>query len=420
MTATLTPADLADPNRYVRCEAVPILDAHTRPRWDAKGNSLPPRVYDEDRLRLICANSNRRDAEGNPGVLLIGHTNLKADHPETAQPPPVGITRNYTIGDWQGRPCIMADLYVEASKAAEAFSYPRRSVEVFYDDADPAGNYIDALALIRRTPERSLGLLVGPRQKDLYALGMSPDDDAPPEPGATEPAPDAPLTPATDPEPEPTSAPEPDPTSSLEPPRMAIDPEDLKAIVAAVLEAQAAAATAAAAPTDDAPADDDTPPTDAPTAEPEKKDDDALDQMQKRHRRELDQFQRDSKAQIDAALAKVGVLEQYNLRIERKADLVKLQADGFLFDLDEELAEVMGKTPEQYSKHLEKIPKVYRQSAVDQPLIDTGSSPRPKRDDKSALTPAEFPKIARIMEQHQLSYPAALEQYQQERQAERA
>lgn len=155
--------NLDDPKLFDRHPGVPILDVHER----------GGRVVDEARLRLVAANSNARAARGELGLLLIGHTT--EDGKEIDQPPLAGYVQNYAMGTHDGRPCILADLFYRRDKP-EAFDYPRRSVEVVYSDKAPADNFIDAVALLRRTPERPLGLVsysAGSRQKERYSMATS-------------------------------------------------------------------------------------------------------------------------------------------------------------------------------------------------------------------------------------------------------
>lgn len=152
----VTPPDLDDPHQFVCRPAVPILDTHIR-----KG-----REVDESLLRLIAKNSNEACESGDYPLLLIGHTD---DHgPEDKQPPLAGFVRKFVIGDWQGKPCILADLCFIRSKMGEAMQYPRRSAEIWYAD-NPEHNVIDSVCLMKRTPERRLGLVTYAKVRERYA-----------------------------------------------------------------------------------------------------------------------------------------------------------------------------------------------------------------------------------------------------------
>lgn len=153
---------LDDPTQYELRAGVPILDVHKR----------GTRFVDEAKLRLIVENSNRRAAAGELGLLLLGHTT--DDGPESAQPPVVGYVRGYRMGFYDGRPCILADLFYDKAEAGRVMkNFPRRSVEVSYSDARPGDNFIDAVACLVRHPERPLGLVTyaaAGRTKERYAM----------------------------------------------------------------------------------------------------------------------------------------------------------------------------------------------------------------------------------------------------------
>ena len=164
----VSPPNLSDPKLFECRPGVPILDTHDRAGRDV----------DEARLRLVAKNSNARAAAGELGLLLIGHTT--DDGKETDQPPLVGFVRNYQLSTWQGKPCILADLYYRKDKP-QAFEFPRRSVEVMYSDRDPANNYVDAVALLVRRPERGLGLVAyrsQGRRLERYSMDSMTDASA--------------------------------------------------------------------------------------------------------------------------------------------------------------------------------------------------------------------------------------------------
>ena len=145
--ADLAPPDLDDPARFVRRPRVPILDVH---RHDQKGD------VSEELLRLLAANTNRRCDRGDLVAITIGHT--REDAAETDQPPFVGYARDLAVGTFRGEPCLLADFYLRADDAERAMGYPHRSIERV-SSPEEADNYIDYVCLLRRPPERSLGLL---------------------------------------------------------------------------------------------------------------------------------------------------------------------------------------------------------------------------------------------------------------------
>ena len=147
---------------------VPIFDAHapiTKQARDPKeiSEENPEGLVevevgaDEDDLREMAANANAECGRGRPPSLQIGHTRLE-DLPEPYLPRHVGFTANHQVGTFEGRPCLFADLHVLASQYAEASTYPRPSAERFGWD-EPGRQGIKAVALLRREPERDLGLI---------------------------------------------------------------------------------------------------------------------------------------------------------------------------------------------------------------------------------------------------------------------
>jgi hypothetical protein len=146
----LRPPDLDDPDLFVARRSIPILDEH---QHSTKGD------IDEGLLQLLAENSNARaEGTGNYALIFVGHTDDEGD--EDDQPDVVGYARNFRVSPFMGRPCLYADLYFYKSDYKRAMKYPHRSVERFRSEEDRGANFIDAIALLKRTPERDLGLLV--------------------------------------------------------------------------------------------------------------------------------------------------------------------------------------------------------------------------------------------------------------------
>ena len=187
----VAPPDLGNPDLFVVKPGVPILKTHTY-KQKTNVNGEPKtivREIDESRLNLIVENSNARAANDDFGLIFLGHTD--DDKPEDEQPPIVGYMKDYRVGEWAGKPCVLADFYIDKARKGEAASYPRRSAETWYHESDPERNFIDAVSLLKRTPEQDLGLLtfearngeklrfaaIGDEpQTDEGAMGLSDDD----------------------------------------------------------------------------------------------------------------------------------------------------------------------------------------------------------------------------------------------------
>jgi hypothetical protein len=168
------PPKLNDASRYVKVDRVPIIDTLERTYFknDPKtGKQI--KIYesiDKTQLKTILDNSRQRAAKGNYGLATIGHTD--DDGNEISQPPKVGYMANYQLGEHDGRPTILADIYIDKRKCEnlklDHFNnpltpddildeFPRRSAEIIAI-SKPNG-YIDSVALLKRTPERDLGLV---------------------------------------------------------------------------------------------------------------------------------------------------------------------------------------------------------------------------------------------------------------------
>lgn len=163
--ATVDPAVQAlnnfnDPNLWVRRDHVPIFDRHVEHSKDGK----VAHDFDEAKLRDIAERSNRREQNtGDACPITIGHT--RPGKGEQEQPPVVGYARNFRVGRFGPRQklAILATFYFKKNKYKEAMTYPRRSVELW-----PGSWEIDPIALLRRTPQRDLGLLTDESVERYY------------------------------------------------------------------------------------------------------------------------------------------------------------------------------------------------------------------------------------------------------------
>lgn len=161
--ARSTPPPIDDPSQYILVDRVPVLDEHLRTRRKDDGTPITEYVSPEQ-LKVIAFNSTQRADRGELGLVFIGHTD--PGKPETEQPPLAGFMRNYRMGvDQADRPVILADLYIKKIFRDLISEFPRRSVEIFRKTT-PHG-YIDSLALLKRAPERDLGLVTYSKTDDI-------------------------------------------------------------------------------------------------------------------------------------------------------------------------------------------------------------------------------------------------------------
>lgn len=158
----LRPPDLGNPKRYVRVDRVPIIDVHRR-RVKRKDGEIVEEEVDERQLHRICRNSRERSERGEHGIVFLGHTD--DDGPETEQPPIVGYMSGYVVGEYNGAPTILADLYIDKDDDPSKIhkQFPRRSAEVIGINSDDG--FIDSVALIKRAPERELGFVTSYHRK---------------------------------------------------------------------------------------------------------------------------------------------------------------------------------------------------------------------------------------------------------------
>ena len=166
-------AGLDDPSRFVVLRGVPIFRPHVRRDRDGK---VTAKVGLAD-LDKIAAVANRR-AEGSGDVvrLTLGHTVQRRDDgepvPEDRQPRPVGYAKRLRRGSLRGgKPALVADLYVRREDWKDAKTYPFRSAEYYPDTHEITG-----VAFLRRDPELDLGALLYARDATARTLAAAWDD----------------------------------------------------------------------------------------------------------------------------------------------------------------------------------------------------------------------------------------------------
>lgn len=143
-----------NPPNFVPVRKVPVLDT-----YEDEGRGAATEAY----LELLVRNTNARVAAEEYPVVTIGH--FVEDAPEPEQPEIVGYLKNFVVGTYKGRPCILADEFLRVDRYADALTYPRRSVEM-WQSRRPEGNYIESIAHLRKAPERPLGLITHAKNED--------------------------------------------------------------------------------------------------------------------------------------------------------------------------------------------------------------------------------------------------------------
>jgi hypothetical protein len=116
-------------------------------------------------LAALAANCNRRIRDtGDYAGIVIGHTPDPAAAPHAAPMPLIGLAGPFRMGLIQlagGQPkwAILADFHVRREHAAALRDYPRRSAELWVEDAYEE-MYLDPIALLgAETPRLDMGLL---------------------------------------------------------------------------------------------------------------------------------------------------------------------------------------------------------------------------------------------------------------------
>lgn len=161
ISSNVRPPELDDPTQFVRIDRIPVIDTCKRTYYTKSHDESEFKKVEESidvkQLIRFRNNSRERQEKGEYGIIFIGHTN---DHDkEEDQPPIVGYMKNYEFGEHKGNPALLADLYIDVADDPSKIlkQFPRRSAEII-DIHSPDG-YIDSVALLKRSPERPLGLV---------------------------------------------------------------------------------------------------------------------------------------------------------------------------------------------------------------------------------------------------------------------
>jgi len=326
--------------------------------------------FDEQYLRDVVANNNRRIAEtGDAAPLILGHTG--DDDDPNADRPVVGYATNFQYGLFGAskKPAIFADLHCPRDLAESTVRfYPRRSVELYQDS-----RYIDSIALLGgTTPARELGLCFFSKAKsaDLrrfeFNEGYEMDREEilkyVSEAMAADPL-RAKFEAACD---------------KLERFMALTEKEEADETAAeeeAVTDAPTEEATSDEAPADEAPADeapaDEVPVADAADDSPVTDDEKDKSKMKmsaaekvKAERDELARKFSKSEAELAAVKAQNEELVLKFRKTDREKDLAQLQHEGHIFPIVEELELVLPMADEQYAKHLEVIKTRYQRAPI--------------------------------------------------------
>ena len=326
-----------DKDDFHTLEGIPIFDAH-----DGHEEGLDLN-FDEDLLKQIIEQCNARIADtGDHVPVTAGHTSDDGPEPEL-----LGYASNFKLGQIgkdKPRACIMADLQIHKSKMEKVKSLPRRSIELWPDLCiDPVvlkaadKHVIDSVALLgAQRPARDLGLLFQKNRnsKTRYTREIYHKENMSPE----------------------------DVKTCVEALMSTPEFEFLKELMA---QKQAAAEPAQMREEEAEHYSDDPAKDEEAAKEQQEPDEEQLDPAKLRMQRDQ-QVRRYAKleSQYNALAKEVETLKRGERVAQRKAELLQLEAEGFVFDMADELEYVSDLEPARYSKHLSKIKKNYKKAPV--------------------------------------------------------
>lgn len=137
---------------------------------------------------------------------------------------------------------------------------------------------------------------------------------------------------------------------------------------------------------------------------------------------EVERYRRQTETlskQLEQAQTRIAQLERYARTASRERDLTGLMAEGYEFDLAEELADVADLPEKPYLRHLEKIRTRYSRSAEGQPFVPVaGDSEIEPKNPKGDVSPEEMSQVIRYAQKNKLhgldGFQEALVRYRRE------
>lgn len=450
---------------YDYVEGIPLFDAHDE--FDArkfipdgKGGRIANQNFgkllhrfDKKRLEEIVSVCNKRIDAGDLSPIGPGHT--LPDKGELDQPPVWGwIGGRYSVGEFgpQKKLGILAGFYMkkriklpdgrEITGREALQEFPRRSIELWHKDS-----MIDWVALLRRTPERDLGLTVQTYAKDRYApWGMKSEitldsshtryaracenggklrysmDEVGEEDAETEAKPDASTKPDVkpdDPNQEAPDDPTKEPDSQITPESQPLSPTEeaqaerfwshYMAKNAWMADACTKYSAAMASPTNTAmPGGSPDPTAEKPEESSDTDNPPGVSQMAKPEE-DLLRFQKENE-ELKTKLAEQQARADRQERVAKYSKALSDLADeGYQFKATEELIDCAEMTQPQFDKHIERIKKNYAKEdrAPIGGEIPVGKLPGDKKDP----TEAEMPAVLRFVREKGMTFEEAVTHY---------
>jgi hypothetical protein len=148
---------------FVNVRDVPVFVAHEAELSDGRRV-----VFGPEELAAIVENCNRRIEEtGDYAVVTLGHTPAPGE--DRPQPEVVGFAGPFRLGEFAGKPAILADFHIFKEHKDVLKRYPRRSPEFRLVD-DLRKTHLDPIALLGAEPPRldmGLTLLYSEREGNV-------------------------------------------------------------------------------------------------------------------------------------------------------------------------------------------------------------------------------------------------------------
>lgn len=327
---------------FIYDDHVPVLDCHDAAEY---GEDI---VFNKVMLEKCVANTNYRiDDTADWAPIYCGHTDQES--PESEQGELLGFATKFemgTIGELDPRDCIYANFAWLKNKYNKAKELTRRSVELWFDAGEPI---IDAIAAIKRRPQRNLGILFSKKISRKVNKNMSdtePEDDKKYNDQVPDVKVDAtPLMPN-------------DWTK-------AIESEVVKYCDAYMKKMKMADGEKEDSPLDNVDMGD------------EEKMDESKKTIQKAAKEQQDRQFIKLLAQVKEQEEKLEVMETKARLASRKSDLCTLELAGYMFDMGEELEYVADMSDESYLKYTAKIKKNFNKAPVNIKLPGAVLAPAP-------------------------------------------
>lgn len=396
--------DLEDPDKWVVYRRVAIFDEHDE--WQLPGGKVvftrpgqqPPagakliRHFGPDELQEIADHNNlRAEATGDFTPIVIGHT--RPNIPEEEQPEIVGFGKDFGLSLFgkDNRTVLHTTFCIRKDKHAKAMEYPRRSVELWKSDM-----VIDPIALLKRTPQRDLGLLTYDRTgrpgRIFYSMEDFSVNDTPP-PAAGDDNDDALV-------------------QKMSKHFIKADHPAWKYACDqhAKYSAPSGSNTAMPGP-DDIPPPPPPPPSAGAAVPPPPPGDDKL-RMQKEQESIYAARYEKRIADLEAQIAADRKVREKDLlayqRTERERDLVQLQAEGYEFDRAELLDDLAALPAEQYAKRLVWVRKYAKRAPVSNGWVPTYSQSVEPTGEAQGMSGEQYEKAMQYMRTHECEWEEAM------------